>query len=226
MSQSRRLQLWGAGTARTFRPLWMAEELGLDYELVPIGPRTGETRTPEFTALNPKQKIPLLIDGDLRLTESLAICRYLRDNYPGDNLWRPETPRERACEDEWCCYVYGELDETALYVIRRHEDLAAIYGEAPLAVSASREYAARHFAVIEAHLADRAWLVGAGFGLADLLLVTCLEWAAHCRLDLPPRLQEFRARAAGRPAFRRAWERSRASGASAAPVLPGNGGRP
>ena len=50
------LELWGAGTARTLRPIWMAEELGLPYELYPIGPRTGETQTEDYTSLNPKQK--------------------------------------------------------------------------------------------------------------------------------------------------------------------------
>ena len=57
------LELWGAGTARTLRPIWMAEELGLPYELYPIGPRTGETQTEDYTSLNPKQKIPLLRYG-------------------------------------------------------------------------------------------------------------------------------------------------------------------
>ena len=47
-----------AGTTRTLRPIWMAEELGIDYELVSIGPRTGETQSEAFTNLNPKQKIP------------------------------------------------------------------------------------------------------------------------------------------------------------------------
>ena len=68
------LKFWGAGTARTLRPIWMAEELGLDYKLFPIGPRTGETRTEEFSLLNPKQKIPLMEDGDFVLSESLSIC--------------------------------------------------------------------------------------------------------------------------------------------------------
>ena len=62
---ARTIQLWGAGTARTLRPIWVAEELGIRYDLEPIGPRTGETQTPAYTALNPKQKIPFLIDGDV-----------------------------------------------------------------------------------------------------------------------------------------------------------------
>ena len=50
------LEFWGAGTARTLRPIWVAEELSLKYLLHPIGPRTGETQTDDFKALNPKQK--------------------------------------------------------------------------------------------------------------------------------------------------------------------------
>ena len=55
MNNEKEIIFWGAGTARTFRPIWMAEELGLSYILKPIGPRTGETQTKEFTSLNRKQ---------------------------------------------------------------------------------------------------------------------------------------------------------------------------
>ena len=77
------LIFWGAGTARSIRPIWVAEELGLAYQLNPIGPRTGETKTPEYTRLNPKQKIPFCEDGDLKLSESLAILPV-----PGQQVWR------------------------------------------------------------------------------------------------------------------------------------------
>ena len=48
MDTNQEIILWGSGTARTLRPIWMAEELGLSYVLKPIGPRTGETQTKEF----------------------------------------------------------------------------------------------------------------------------------------------------------------------------------
>ena len=76
------LELWGAGTARTLRPIWMAEELGLVYELYPIGPRTGETQTEEYTSLNPKQKIPLLRYGNFLLSESLSTVSYTHLTLP------------------------------------------------------------------------------------------------------------------------------------------------
>ena len=71
------LVLWGAGTGRTIRAHWAMHELGLAYESRPIGPRTGETKTAEYTALNPRQKVPLLQDGDFKIGESAAIVAYL-----------------------------------------------------------------------------------------------------------------------------------------------------
>ncbi len=195
---------WGAGTSRTLRPIWVAEELDIPYELMPIGPRTGETQTAEYTRLNPKQKVPTMVDGEFRLSESLAICRYLIQNYPGESIYRPLSARDRAREDEWCCYIYGEIDETSLYVMRRHRDLAHIYGEAPAAVSSGKEYAMKHLGVVAAQMTEREFIMAGGFGLADVLLMTCLEWAHVYGLELPQVLDEYRQRIASRPAYRRA----------------------
>ena len=129
MSDQPMIEVWGAGTMRTLRPLWVLEELGLPYHLAPIGPRTGETQTLEYTELNPKQKIPFLKDGSVKLSESVAMSRYLIERYGHEeSLSIPATIEARAKEDEWVCYVYGELDETSLYVMRRHRDLHTIYG--------------------------------------------------------------------------------------------------
>jgi glutathione S-transferase len=56
-------------------------ELGLPYKTKPIGPRTGETKTAEYTRLNPRQKVPLLQDGDFCIGESAAIVAYLSRTY-------------------------------------------------------------------------------------------------------------------------------------------------
>lgn len=203
-SSPNEIELWGAGTARTLRPIWVAEELGIEYRLHPIGPRTGETRTAEYTRLNPKQKIPLLVAGPVKLSESVAICRFLIDAFRGDAIWRPRTPIERASEDDWCCYVYGEIDETSLYVMRRHRDLAQVYGDAPQAVQAAAEYLERHLRVLEAHLKESEHLMSQGFGLADVLLVSCLDWAVAYGLDLPPAVAAYRQHVSQRPAYQRA----------------------
>ncbi len=198
------ISFWGAGTSRTLRPIWVAEELGIPYELMPIGPRTGETQTEDFTRLNPKQKIPAMLEGDFRLTESLAICRYLIASHPGAAIYRPATPQEAAREDEWCCYLYGELDETSLYVMRRHRDLAHIYGEAPAAVSGARDYAMKHLSVVDGQMCGRDHIMAGGFGIADVLLMTCLDWAHVYGLEIPRGLMAYRERIGRREAYRRA----------------------
>ena len=101
-----RLILWGAGTSRTIRAHWALHELDLPYERRPIQPRTGETKTPEFTALSARQKIPLLQDKDMVITESAAIVTYLSDIYgQPHNRLLPEDVRERARCLEWCFFV-------------------------------------------------------------------------------------------------------------------------
>src|SRR6516162_1106318 len=140
-AQPRRLVLWGVGTSRTLRAHWALHEVGLDYECRPILPRTGETQTQEYTELNPRQKIPLLQDGDFRIAESPAIAAYLSDTYATlDNALIPTEPREYATWLEWCFYAATELDATSLYVMRRHGALKHIYGEAPVALESAAAY--------------------------------------------------------------------------------------
>src|SRR5262245_45846964 len=129
------LILYGAGTTRTMRAHWALHELGLDYEAKLVASRSGETETAEFGALNPKRKIPVLADGDFTLTESAAIVTYLGETYGGAiGLVPAAGTRDRARYDEACFFVMMELDAHTLYVVRRHRDLAALYGEAPAAV--------------------------------------------------------------------------------------------
>ncbi len=201
-----KMKIWGAGTARSLRPIWLAEELELDYELMPIGPRTGETQTPEYTRMNRKQKIPFLVDGDVRLSESVAICRYLLATYPNGNIYRPDSVVAKAKEDELCCYVYGEIDETSLYVMRRHGDLAAIYGASEDVVSAAAEYLKRHLGVLAELLSGQSYLMEQGFSLPDLLLVSCLDWALFYNVPVPEVLMQYRNRIAARPAYAKAMQ--------------------
>ena len=82
--------LWGAGTPRTMRAHWILQEVGLEYERRPIGSRTGETQTDEFTRINPSQKIPVLQDGEFTLTESAAIVTYVGGlTVPDTACYRP-----------------------------------------------------------------------------------------------------------------------------------------
>src|SRR5947209_17842353 len=81
MSATPSLTLWGVGTSRTVRPHWAMHELGLAYKTKPIGPRTGETKTPAYTRLNPRQKVPLLQDRAFCIGDSAPLVAYLAPIY-------------------------------------------------------------------------------------------------------------------------------------------------
>ena len=74
----------------------------------------------------------------------MAICRYLLNAYPNGEVYLPDTTVARAKDDEWCCYIFGEIDETSLYVMRRHGDLGEIYGASEETVAAAAGYLKRH----------------------------------------------------------------------------------
>ena len=198
--------LWGAGTPRTMRAHWILHELQLDYQRRPIGPRTGETQTAEFTKINPGQKVPVLQDGDFTLTESAAIVTYVGDTYGSAfGLVPPAKTKERASYYQWCFFVMTELDAHTLYVIRKHLDLKHIYGEAPNAVQAAKEGFRKQVLTAGEKLASQGpYILGERFTGADILLTTCLVSAVRRQILLTDTLQEYLQRLTARDAYQSA----------------------
>jgi len=184
----------------------MLHELGLPYETKAIGSRTGETRSDAFRALNPRQKIPAVEIGDEVLAESAAIVTALAERHAPGRLVPEAASAARARYDQWCFWVMTELDAHTLYVLRRHRDLADLYGEAPNAVAAARDYFAWQLATAEGEIDARGpYLLGDGFTGADLLLTTCLDWALFYQLPIGVVLEDYRKRIAARPAYQQAF---------------------
>ena len=200
------LILWGASTTRTLRPHWALHELGLDYEKRMVAPRSGELQTAEFRAINSREKVPVLQDGNLKLAESAAIVNYLGDRYGADSGLTPASGTvERGIYDQWCFFVMTELDAHTLYVIRKHRDLAELYGEAPAAVETAKEGFLKQVAAVDqALLAGGPHLLGDTFTGADILLTTCLDWARFYDIELADGLQNYQRRIHERPAYQAA----------------------
>lgn len=207
MAGSPSLMLWGVGTSRTARVHWAMHELGLSYMTRPISPRSGETQTAEFTVLNPRQKIPLLQDGDFCIGESAAIVAYLSNAYstPECSLV-PENPRDHAIWLDWCFFIMTELDSTSLYVMRRHSasGLGHVFGVAPDVVAHAADYFRRQLRHVETALADkRRFLMGDRFSSADILLATCLEWAIRSGVNIRDNARPYLERMMERPGYQR-----------------------
>ena len=199
------ITIWGGATSRTLRAHWMIHELGLEYTPELIGSRTGATQTEEFRALNPKEKIPVLVDDNLVLTESVAIVTYLGDTYGVETGLVPKPYTiARAHYNEWASFIQMELDAHTLYIIRKHRDLAELYGEAPAAIETAIAGFNKQVAVAESRLTERSYLLGDTFTAADLLLLTCLDWADIYGITLAETLQSYRDRIHQRSPFQSA----------------------
>src|SRR5688572_24252019 len=97
------MKLYGFPPTCSIRVVWMLRELDVEFELATIDPTKGEHRQPEFLALNPAGKLPVLVDGDFILTESVAIVLYLAEKYLEKGLL-PAELRARADVYRWLLF--------------------------------------------------------------------------------------------------------------------------
>lgn len=204
------LTLWGTGTARTMRAHWMLLELELEYEFHPFQARSGETQTEEFKRLNPRHKLPVLRHGSFILTESAAIIQYLSETFTNSKeLYVPKDAEVRATLNEWCYFIVSELDAASLYVMRRHEGLKHIYGEAPVAVESAKKYFMHNLETMVSRVGNGGpYLLGPHFSAADILLMTCLDWAVAYEIFLSDTFSQYRQRLGQRPAYKAALKRN------------------
>src|ERR1700741_2501528 len=116
-----KMKLYEFGPTRSIRARWTLQELGADFESIRVNLLAGEHRHPEFLQINPAGKIPVLVDGELVLTESVAIVLYLAEKYSDRGLL-PADLNERAQVNRWLLFAATELEQP-LWRIARHTTL-------------------------------------------------------------------------------------------------------
>jgi glutathione S-transferase len=197
------LTIHGAFNTRTSRVIWMALELGLDFEHNNFHYCTGGTQTPEFLAINPNGTLPAIQDGDLCLFESIAINLYLANKHGGELA--PKDAAELGLAMQWSFWAVTEVETAALDALK-HRLLLPEDERDEVAVAAAAEKLAKPLAVLDGALADREYLVGDRFTVADLNTAAVAGWAKFARLDLSawPNLTAWLDRCLGRPLFKKA----------------------
>jgi len=176
------MKLYGITGSRALRSIWAAEEVGADYELVPTH-FVGDSKKPDYLALNPNGRIPTLVDGDLVLFESMAINLHLAKKYGGDLY--PKDADDQARAIQWSFWGMTEIEpglmDILIYRIMLPDDQK---DEARAA--AGEEKLARPLKVLEQHLAKRENLLGGSFTIADLNVASVLSMASLIGFDLSP----------------------------------------
>src|SRR5215467_15462915 len=104
-----RLRIYGIARTRAFRALWIAKELGLDYDHVPIEIGDAGARSDEFLAINPNGRLPFITDDGFVLFESLAITLYLAKKHGLGTLY-PARIEDEARTWQWSLWALTEVD--------------------------------------------------------------------------------------------------------------------
>ena len=179
-------------------------EAGAEYEYVPVDLGKRDQHRPEFLALNPHGKVPVLIDDDFVLPESDAILWYIAERFPAANLLG-DNPRTRARALEWCDFASTAL-YPAYYDVYFHTQGGAPERRIPGVADSGQQRFDRALAVLDQVLAGGASFTGA-FSIADIAVAAVLraardrvryEAAAH------PAVEAWYAGVTARPAWQTA----------------------
>jgi glutathione S-transferase len=196
------LKIYGVARSRAARVLWMAKELGLDYEHIKVDFATGETRRPEHLALNPNGHIPVIDDGGVVLWESMAINLYLAKKHGSGGLY-PTRLEDEARAWQWSFWGMTEVERPVLTAMFNRAILPEAQRDAAAADQAEKALAPP-LGVLDGVLARSAYLLGGNFTVADLNVASILAWARPAQIDMAPfpKVAEWLKNCAERPAAR------------------------
>jgi glutathione S-transferase len=184
---------------------WMLEELGQPFELRVVNTQNGENKRPEFLAINPNGKIPALVDGALRLNESMAINFYLAERY-GQALL-PSTVEGRALAMQWSFWAITNVQPSLLTVVL-HKMILPAEKRSPELAEEAREKIAPLLQVLDEALTGRQYLVEDRFTVADVNTGSVLRLALITGLLAGrPAAEAWMQRLAERPAFKKVFAR-------------------
>ena len=197
------MKLYYAPRTRSSRPRWLLEELGVPYELVRLDLGKHEHKSPEYRKIQPHGLVPALVDGEVTIFESVAICLYLADKFPDKGLAPPPGSPERGAYYQWMIYAAATVDPT----IERIVELNKLRDEErpPGAMDKARARWREIGAVLTRATEGREFLVGDRLTAADVLMSSLMSWAMLAGLlaDFPS-VQAWSKNLGGRPAAKRA----------------------
>lgn len=202
---ARMIELYHCRETRSLRPLWALEELGLTYRPVflPFPPRALDK---SYLAINPLGTIPYLIDDEVRMSESTAICLYLAARYGPSSLAVSIDEPDYGLFLNWLFFSDATLTFPQTIVLRYRQFEP---GRADQAAADYERWFYGRLKVVEAALADREWLCGGRFTIADIAIAYGLylgDQIVGLGSEYGPNVRSYLDRACARPAFQRASE--------------------
>ena len=196
------IQIYGPTASRAARALWIVHELGIPFEHVAMEMK--DLKTPDYLKVNPNGKVPTMVDGDFKLFESMAINLYLAKRFNKDGFW-PDSAEDQARCYQWSFWGMTEVEKPLLTILI-DMFMTAPDKRKPDAVAEAQKALPKPFAVLNAALEGREYLLGSGFTVADLNLASILSWSRPIKYDFKPfpNAGAWLERCLGRPSFKAA----------------------
>jgi glutathione S-transferase len=200
------LKIWGRKNSSNVRkPLWAAEELGLAYEAIDAGGAFGVVDTPEYRAMNPNGRVPVIEDDGFVLWESNAIVRYLLARHAPQSNWYSADPQARAIADKWMDWTTssfaGPFRTVFWGVLRTPADK-----QDWTAINAAIKECSELLSMADEALASQPYLSGQDIGMGDIPLGSFIYAWFEMPIERAPQahLQAWYERLKQRPAYQKA----------------------
>ncbi len=195
------MKLYWAPQTRAQRGIWMLEETGVEYEMVRVDlASSARMDDPDFAAASPMGKVPALVDGDVRMAESAAICLYLADRYAMGSLAPAPDDPQRGSYLYWTLYTPAVVEPAMSEKFNDVEPNRSRsgWGDFDLMID-----------TWDAALRDREWILGEQFTAADVMLgSSAIFLRMFGMLPETDHLDAYADRCAARPANQRALEQA------------------
>ena len=191
------LQVFGRVKSRTFRVVWLLEELKTPYELIEVAPRSEEARK-----VYKNGKIPFILDNKILVSDSVAILTYLSDKHK--NFTETPGPTVRAKQDAFTFRILDEF-EALLWVAAKHTYIFPTEKKVPEIINILKWEFTRNQEKLVEEFSIENFLCGEKFLVPDILLVHCLVWAKSMDFPICDRLIKYLDKLSCRPAYQKAF---------------------
>jgi glutathione S-transferase len=205
------VKIYGMARTRAFRALWVAMELGIDYEHIPVEIGDAGARTPEFLAINPNGRLPAIVDDGFVLVESLAITLYLAKKHATGTLY-PARIQDEAKAWQWTLWALTEVDR-GVNIWSLHAVRLPLAERNAAKLAEALQVIAGPFKVLDEAVSKQPYLLGNEFTVTDLNVAAVISRAIEMDLSATPHLRAWLDRCLDRPAARKALALKAASDA-------------
>lgn len=173
---------------RSDRVRWLLEEMQVPYTNHFLNKAAGEMNTPEYRKLNPMGRVPTIVDGDLVLSESAAVCMYLADKYSYGKLApKIENVKERAEYTKWMIFSVGTLE---CFIARMFTHMSN-----PQEIEETTKYVAEQSEIVKLVLnpilSKQDYILSSGFSAADIMLAAVIPGAHDYLVKNNPPIQNY-----------------------------------